>query len=76
MAKIIEGIPEYISREQYLDLFRAVGVTPDQVFELRFGSDGIHALVVHQDEHGHEVLDKQNPDAGPLTHRVFIPVRD
>ena len=75
MAKIIEGIPDFITREDYLNLFRAAGFTPEQVFELRFSPDGVHAVVAYHDENGHKVIDKQNPNGGWVKHRVFIPVR-
>jgi len=76
MAKTIEGIPEYISREQYLDLFHAAGVTPDKVQELRLAPDGIHAIVFHFNDEGYRELDRQNPNGGYIKHRVFIPIRN
>lgn len=72
MSKTIAGIPDYITREQYLDLFAACGVEPRQVVELRMAHDGIHVLVFALDEHGNRIAGRD----GYEKHRIFIPVRD
>ncbi|MFJ2298159.1 hypothetical protein [Oerskovia paurometabola] len=72
MSKTIEGVPEFLTPEQYLSLFEACGFTPDVVRELRMVPDGVHALVFDLDENGRRYLDGQG--GGYAKHRVFIPV--
>lgn len=76
MAQVIEGVPEYITRENYLALFRAAGFTPEMLQELRFAPDGIHAVVFHFNDKGHRILDRSPGAKGYVKNRVFIPVRD
>lgn len=78
MSITINGVPEFLTREQYLDMFRAVGFTPDNVQEVRMAADGVHAIVFYRDpETGARVLDRSRyPTPGYLKHRVFIPVRE
>lgn len=71
MSKTIEGVPEFLTPEQYSSLFTACGFTPDVVRELRLAPDGVHALVFDLDENGRRYLDGR----GYAKHRVFIPVR-
>ena len=73
MSKTIEGIPEFITMEQYLGLFAACGVTPEQVVELRMAADGVHVLVFAQDGNGKRQIDPRRDSY--YKHRVFIPVR-
>lgn len=77
MSITIEGIPEFITRDQYLALFAACGVEPSQVIELRMAHDGVHILVFALDEHGKRRLDftPGEEPRGFYKHRVFIPVR-
>lgn len=72
MSKTIEGVPEFLTPEQYSSLFAACGFTPSSVKELRMAPDGVHALVFDLDENGHRYL---VGDTGYAKHRVFIPVR-
>lgn len=73
MSKIIEGIPEFLTHEQYMALFEAVGVDPGSVQELRAAHDGVHAIVFERNERGELLLDRDRD--GYYKHRVFIPVR-
>lgn len=68
MTLTIEGVPEFLTRDQYLALFRTLGFEPERLTELRAAPDGVHALVFVVDADG-----KRHPTA---KHRVFIPVRD
>lgn len=72
MSKTIEGVPDFITYDQYLALFEACGVEPQQVIELRMAADGVHALVFALDEHGKRRLSPRN---GLYKHRIFIPIR-
>lgn len=74
MSKTIEGIPEFITHDQYLALFAACGVDPSKVVELRMAADGVHALVFALDEHGKRRIDVQH-EGTRYKHRIFIPVR-
>lgn len=47
--KKIEGVPESITREQYLDLMRAAGFEPDDLYSLTFRPDGIYATALPRD---------------------------
>lgn len=74
MSKTIEGVPEFLTREQYIEFFGALGFDPMQTLELRAAHDGVHALVLVLDEDGKRVF---NPNAERYEkHRIFIPVRN
>lgn len=76
MSKTIDGVPEFITREQYLSLFEACGFTPENVYEVRMAPDGVHALVGAKDpEHGGLTLDPSSRPPKFYKHRIFIPVR-
>lgn len=73
MSKTIEGVPEFITYDQYLALFEACGVKPQQVIELRMAADGVHALVFALDENGKRRINPHGPSS--YKHRIFIPIR-
>lgn len=75
MSKTIEGVPEFLTREQYLAPLAAIGFAPDVVKEIRYASDGIHALVFALDADGKKRIHPGAP-GGYHKHRVFIPIRD
>ncbi len=78
MTKQIPGVPESLSREQYLSLFHGVGIDPARTLSLRFLADGVEAVVFEVDERGNKVLanDPENPDGGSWAkHTIHIPVR-
>jgi len=69
MPITIEGVPEFLTRDQYVAIFAAFGFSPEDISELRAANDGVHALVFVRDENGRRHY--------PSTkHRVFIPVRN
>lgn len=72
MSITIPGVPEFLTREQYLAPLRMCGFEPERLVEIRYSRDGIHALVVATGEDGLALFD----DSGVIKHRVFIPVRD
>lgn len=76
MSKTIEGVPESISRKDYLSLFTAVGLTPDRVKSLEFRSDGVHAEVFEVWPDGSRRLANKSGDGGYAKHTIFIPVMD
>ena len=73
MAKTIPGVPESFTREQYLALFEALGLDPNEVFTLHFDVNGVHAVVFERDEEGHNV---PLNDGTCAKHTIFIPVKD
>lgn len=92
MSITISGVPEFLTREQYVGFFEALGLDPRNVVEARAAFDGIHALVFAVDQEGRRIIAEPGPASGypdgdPLDvdphaqarsqkHRIFIPVRD
>jgi hypothetical protein len=74
MSITIDGVPDHLTREQYVAIFSAVGFDPNEVIELRAAPDGVHALVFAQHPDGRRILASDR--SGYAKHRVFIPVRD
>ncbi|MGC0144942.1 hypothetical protein [Pseudactinotalea sp. Z1732] len=75
MSKTIHGIPEYLERDQWVQMIREYGFEPNNVVELRFAPNGVHALIFDLDENGARYLTGGN-DVEYAKHRVFIPVRE
>lgn len=79
MTKQISGVPESLTREEYLSLFRAVGIDPARALSLRFLADGVEAVVFAVDEQGKKILANDNEDldagSGWAKHTIHIPVR-
>lgn len=75
MTKQIEGIPESISREDYLSWFAHCGFTPRSIASLKFTGKGVYAKVFELDENGAKIM-AGGPDFGAVVHSVFIPVND
>lgn len=76
MSKTIENLPEYLTRDQYTDLIRSVGLEPTRLYDLRFARDGVHALVGAVFPDGSLRIDPSIDGGGYYKHRIFIPVRD
>ena len=72
MSKIIPGVPESITREQYLSFFTAVGINPERTMSLKFERDGIHAVVFETAADGSRIITND----GFAMHTIFIPVID
>ncbi len=71
VSKTIQGVPESITRQQYVDLVRAVGFDTAAVMSLEFAVDGIHAIVKERKD-GRDVIDLSRN--GVVTNHVYIPV--
>lgn len=56
MSKTIPGVPESVTREQYLSFFHAAGITPEDTQSLRFLPAGIEAVVFARDAEGRRFL--------------------
>lgn len=75
MSKAIEGVPESFTREQYVALFDAVGLSPYNIMSLEFRAEGVYAVVFERDAEGQRILiDHTGEDGGWAKHRIFIPV--
>lgn len=72
MSKTIDGVPEYLTREQFAQMFSQFGFDPHFIKEMRFAPDGVHAIVYDKDESGKRYLAERQ---GYAKSRVFIPVR-
>lgn len=68
----IEGVPESITRADYLSLVAAVGLDVSRVKQLEFRGDGIYATVFAAGPNGERVVEGTEC----VTHRVHVPVVD
>jgi hypothetical protein len=75
MTMTIDGVPESISRERYLELIAVSGLDINRITQLRFTPAGVYATVYALDESGHPVRSGSDRDS-LATHEGFIPVRD
>jgi len=80
MSKTIPGVPENISRADYIHLIESVGFDVDDVIELTFESGGIRASVAARNEQGHAYVGnltaEGSNDFAIAKREVFIPVID
>lgn len=72
MAKSIPGVPESLTREQFLSIFEAINVDPKETIELRAAPDGITVVTVARTASGQLTIDGNDI----IKNTVFIPVRD
>lgn len=73
MAKKIPGVPESLTRAQFLAIFEAINVDPNETTDLRLAPNGISVTVVARTPNGQLAIDQNN---SVIKHSVFIPVRD
>lgn len=73
MAKSIPGVPESLTREQFLSIFAAINVDPHETTELHIMPEGISVTVIARNSLGQMI-----PGLGKelAKHKVFIPVRN
>ena len=74
MSKTIQGVPESISRAEYIAMFEGIGIDPRYSQSLTFQPDHIEAVIFERDANGARILDGQGE--GYIKHRISIPVRD
>ena len=72
MTKQIPGVPESLTRAQYVSLFAAAGINPNRTLELSFRADGIYATVFVLDDNGAKMIDGDSL----AKHSIYIPVKD
>lgn len=68
----IPGVPESITRTEYLALIEATGIDPKDVRKLEFRADGIYAEVHARSGNGSMMIASATDEI--VIHRVFIPV--
>lgn len=71
----ISGVPESITRADYLALIGAVGFDPHDLVELTFGRNGIYAVVKARNAEGKHYEDPLERNS-LAKHRIVIPVVD
>ncbi|TDE02833.1 hypothetical protein [Jiangella asiatica] len=78
MSKVIEGVPESISREDYLRLIASAGFDVNELRSLKFGYDGIYAEVIDRDNAGQPRYEGEAVagESGTVINTVYIPVQD
>jgi hypothetical protein len=72
--KTVVGVPESLTREQYVSLIESVGFEAKHLRSLEFRMDGIYAEVMDLKD-GKPHFGVGN-DVRLATNRVFIPVKD
>lgn len=72
MAKTIPGVPESLTREQFLSIFEAINVDPKDCTDLRLAPDGIYVTAIARHPGGQPVIHGNEI----AKHSVFIPVRE
>ena len=70
--KAIDGVPESLTREQYVSLIESVGFEAKFLRSLEFRMDGIYADVMERGEGDGVLLDRGSDEV--VMNRVFIPV--
>ena len=73
VTKVIPGVPESITRDAYIELFKAAGLQPWNTKTLTFRADGIYAEIFARDENDVKIVD---PIEGMVKHTIYIPVED
>lgn len=68
----LPGVPESITRTEYLSLIEATGLDLKDVRKLEFRVHGIYAEVFVRNANGRMQIDDVTDE--PFVHRVFIPV--
>jgi hypothetical protein len=71
-SKKIPGVPETISRDDYVRLIASVGLEPSQVLSICFHATHIEAVVFERDVDNKKIVGHD----GFLKHTISIPVID
>lgn len=72
MAKSIPGVPESLTRAQFLSIFEAINVDPKETTNLSIAPDGISVTIVARTANGQLAIEGNSI----IKNTVFIPVRD
>jgi hypothetical protein len=74
MTKSIKGVPESITRQQYVDLINSLGIDPYLLYDLWFGRNTIVATVKALDENGKGYAGEERNEMAK--HNIVIKVVD
>lgn len=74
MSKVINGVPESLTREQFTQIIRSFGFEPTHLTELTLDATGVHAVVFDFKEDGSRHLLKDG--SGYAKSNVHIPLFD
>lgn len=73
----IPDVPAYVTREQILNLIRALGINPDEVAAMSFAYDAVNVEVYSNHKPGSVPIWRWTPDGKEAaTHRLTIPILD
>ena len=75
MSTTIPAVPAVIPRARYVQMFKDLGFTPEQISTLECKADGVYVTVFALREDGTRVV-LSDPGEGYAKHRIFIPVDD
>lgn len=75
MSKQIQGVPESITRQRYIDLIASIGLDARELYSLRFESDHIFAVVKARNANGQQYFDDGAANE-VAKHHISIPVVD
>ena len=71
----IPGVPESITRDQFISMIRSLGLDPYRLTDLKFGYHAIVATVKAVNPEGNEYLDPFERNA-LAKHTITIPIVD
>lgn len=72
VSKKIPGVPESISRDDYIKLVASTGLDPKYIKSIQFNADFIAAVIFAVDASGNKIIG----DDGWEKHSIIIPVVD
>lgn len=72
--RTITGVPESLTRAQYLSLFESLGFDVKSLRRLDFRVNSVYAEVMEHDDDGHLVLDRAHDEVAVT--RMYIPIVD
>lgn len=72
MSKLIKGVPESLTREQFTEIIESFGFDPKHVKEMRLDSTGVHVTVFEFKEDGTRRLLEDG--SGLAKSEVHIPI--
>jgi hypothetical protein len=73
-AITIAGVPAVITRANYLEMIKSLGIDPDHLLEMRWGWNTITAVVFALDEEGNRYADQATMDIAK--HEISIRISD
>lgn len=74
MSKLIKGVPESLTRDQFTQIIESFGFDPTHLTEMRLDATGVHVTVFDFKEDGTKNLLKDG--SGYAKNEVHIPLID